>query len=823
MLASPFVRAYALAALVLVGAAWLTACHVETPFPWEDAFITYVYGRNLAEGHGLRYNSTDVEPTEGYSSLAHVVVAAGAHRAGVHPVAATRLAGLLALFSIPLTFGFVCARLDPGGTVAAGVIATTCAILYPFEDLLVHLQSGMDTVLFLALHAHAFALVSALALGLVPDSILVPAMSALAALLAVGRPEGAVLAIGYTAVLPLARLAGGRHARPLAGMLPTAAMVLATLAAYGAFKLAYFGHLLPNPYYVKTHHAIYGSAGVWLPGLADVGRFLSARWLPMVLAAAYAAWHLRFRRLLATFACLALPSIGALVLYGRTVHEGAAAFRYEVPLLFPVSAFLAAVATILWARHPRSLVPTLVLAWAWCPLTVQVDWLAHPLASATACLRYDEASVPLSAHAQMGIDLAESGLGQTATLWTSGAGMVPYYSRFRTIDWIGLNDNYLSGRTARTLDEVWQYAERAQPDVVYSLFPPATAGCMKREDDPAFATSRAVQQELNGNSPSTVLTRFWDPERVAEMAWREMCFVRDHYRFGACWRYRNDDVLIAYVRRDSPHATKLVDVLSRSRTADRFSDLEEGYVNDPRLHGTTPAEQQHWKREVQKALLVAALHKSPRNAQGYISLGLLEERDGRTEPAERCYRQAIEINPRLVLAHFRLASLFARSGRLPEARDALALAQSIEPANPAVRQRLEEVTRTLASTEPTTVDGWAQLGAARSRAGDRDGAEAAFGRALALAPDNYRLLVELGLLRRARGDQPGALALFGRAAAQPGASPEVWFNLGMQHALMAHAGEAHRALTEFLARWKGEPRFADEARAMIARLSAAQR
>src|SRR5437762_1835008 len=60
-------------------------------FSGDDAFIAFQYARHLAEGVGLRFNVTDAQPTEGYSSLLHVLALATSFRFGGEPLIATRL------------------------------------------------------------------------------------------------------------------------------------------------------------------------------------------------------------------------------------------------------------------------------------------------------------------------------------------------------------------------------------------------------------------------------------------------------------------------------------------------------------------------------------------------------------------------------------------------------------------------------------------------------------------------------------------------------------------------------------------------------------
>ena len=111
-----------------------------------------------------------------------------------------------------------------------------------------------------------------------------------------------------------------------------------------------------------------------------------------------------------------------------------------------------------------------------------------------------------------------------------------------------------------------------------SLLPPASPGVSDRSQDPGFR-SPGVQGVLSGNLAK--LFRFWQRDRVEAMFHREMLYLRDHYEFGAAYSL-GDWWLLAYVRRDSPHAPAIRRALRSSRWSDRTSDLAKIFGVDPR-------------------------------------------------------------------------------------------------------------------------------------------------------------------------------------------------------------------------------------------------
>src|SRR5262245_3637183 len=102
----------AIAALIAsIGLAWVLSCRLTTlrNFALDDAFIGFQYGRNLAQGHGIRFNARDAEPTEGASSLLQILLSAAAWWAGIDQLTAARAVALVAFLSIPIAFALVVA------------------------------------------------------------------------------------------------------------------------------------------------------------------------------------------------------------------------------------------------------------------------------------------------------------------------------------------------------------------------------------------------------------------------------------------------------------------------------------------------------------------------------------------------------------------------------------------------------------------------------------------------------------------------------------------------------------------------------------------
>lgn len=582
---------------LVVGAAllgfvvWYLACalslHRESAM--DDAYITYVYGRNLAEGHGLRFNPSDAEPTPGASSLLHAVFAAQAIARGADPLVATRWLGLACVALVGLTLGAAASRATRAPFGAGLLVGAWLALgLALLPETVVHVAGGMETMLFVGLHGVYLAwTVVALDRERPPGALVQIAGGLLALVLTLTRPEAAPLALATLVCLTLAQ-AGSLDAR---GILASARRLAwawgstgVLLAGFLAWHVDYFGALFPNAYYVKSSSRIFGGGG--LPGLASTAGFACLRLLPLLaiafvlarVAGVRAEWRARL--------WLVAPATAVLLSLTRVIREMAGGFRYEFGLLVPFVLLVGVAVLELRRRSRAGYAAALAVGGLFLPLLFTesssnlANWLAHPRSPTE---RWRQGGPQENALASLGVDLARTGLGQRATVLLSGAGQVPYWSGMRALDWIGLNDSYLSGREARTLDEVWRYIDEHRPDVIVSVLPPSASTGPTTPDDPNFR-SPSVQRFLTGFASE--LFERWDRERVAEMFRREMGYVREHYEFGACYqlgrRWRADWWVFVYVRGDSAQREALRAALAASSAVDRESDLGKHFPFDPR-------------------------------------------------------------------------------------------------------------------------------------------------------------------------------------------------------------------------------------------------
>lgn len=204
-------------------------------FTQDDAYISYRYAQNALDGHGLVFNTG--ERVEGYTNFLWVILLIlGAHM-GLDFDTTAKILGIASAVGLIALIAFAVRRLWRDHALGDGIIPgiTAALILAANGSLAYWAVSGLETPLF------AFLAAAGLFAWTVQSRLLIPLLT----LAALTRPEGGLL---WVIVLTGEGLwgKGWRHAFRLAvigGLL---------LLPFAAFKLFYYGSLLPNPFYAKT-------------------------------------------------------------------------------------------------------------------------------------------------------------------------------------------------------------------------------------------------------------------------------------------------------------------------------------------------------------------------------------------------------------------------------------------------------------------------------------------------------------------------------------------------------------------------------------------
>ena len=215
----------------------------------DDAFITYRYARNLAEGHGPVFNigAHVSDRAEGYSCPLFMLLMAFLLKLplGLDVLLRARFFGILCGLAVVVLAPKLAARMG----LPVWAQGASAVLLAAHAGISIQSVDGMETVLqALLLLLAAWGFLAAFDTATEKSGKWTPLLAGLAfAGCALNRPEGVLMGLFALAMLIAVR---GRHWRgaetafALAFLLPTLSWFL--------FRHAFYGLWLPNTYYAKS-------------------------------------------------------------------------------------------------------------------------------------------------------------------------------------------------------------------------------------------------------------------------------------------------------------------------------------------------------------------------------------------------------------------------------------------------------------------------------------------------------------------------------------------------------------------------------------------
>lgn len=370
----------------------------------DDAFITYRYALNWMHGDGPVWNPGE-DPVEGFTNFAWTAWHVPFLAVGVPPEVVSKLtSAVCAVVTGLLLLGEP--RTRTGRATALGAYLL-------FLPTYLHVVAGLETAAFALVVLRAVIVGIRVLDGRAARAWELPVLLLLGGML---RPEGAI------AVAPALVCWLWRNRRDTAARRWTVAAAVVG-AAYFAWRWSFFGHLLPNTFYVKFGNILAG--GRWIA--VTVTALLPLLVLAVLLAARRAT---RRPGLLVVATVLLLWAPYALS--GPSMDYVHRFAFHAVPLLC-LAAGLA-----LDAVGPRLLAAVAG--------TVVVGWttVAGVTAPDTPVILNYGADLQRT-HAAIGRGLAAAPVpGPERTLAVTDAGAIPYRSGWNAIDYIGLNDEAIA-------------------------------------------------------------------------------------------------------------------------------------------------------------------------------------------------------------------------------------------------------------------------------------------------------------------------------------------------------------------------------------------
>jgi hypothetical protein len=433
-------RATVTAAAVLPSLA-LFVLHAAPLRHWivDDAGISFAYARSFAAGHGL-VAQPGAPRVEGFSNPLWTLLLALFYRLDVFDV--TWTPKLVSLVLVGATLVVVAADLRRDrSSLWPPVLATT--LIAASTAFVVWTTSGLENALLALLAALSCRLTARAAAG---ELRLAVAAGAMAALVALTRPDGAL----YVVALPLVLLSSPLEWRdgprvllrrllaPLAGFAPLH-------LGYLLFRRAYFGEWVPNTYYAKDKPSLAFLFDRWKwsdllsAALGPLGLLAAALLIAAAIAAARRGTFDARRRALAVHLGIAAGAYMLLPL------DWMGEYRFATPFFLFFYWGLGEVLSALWesglAAH-----------------RIAVTAAALACVAASACIHVprtrDFATWPVVPFSIVGSYFGE-GYNRVAeavpvrepSLLAADVGGTYIYSRLRVYDLVGLCDR----TTARTL------------------------------------------------------------------------------------------------------------------------------------------------------------------------------------------------------------------------------------------------------------------------------------------------------------------------------------------------------------------------------------
>ena len=421
-----------LCALLGVAAAVALIAHMlRFRFVTDDAFISFVYSRNLVEHGQLVFNLG--ERVEGYTNFLWTVFLAGWLKLGWQPESSSIVWGT----TFAIASFLPCARLvrwARGGTEYVPWDALPALLLATLSGYACWSGGGLETQMF------TFFVTLAAALYLTRERGPGLALGLVFGLAALTRPEGNLF-FALTALHHAIGKVRAREWRVSRGEVAFVAAFLALVVPHLVWRHAYYGWWVPNTFYIKSS----GGFGAWGRGLYYLTRASSAHLLLPLAVVSLGAFldDQSARRLLGyTLLCGAVFALYVVSVGGDFMGL----FRFTLPIvpLIVVAGVVGFRAILVRARKDwlAPIAAALVLGiFVW--NAIAVDKTALAIGSDNGIdtpgyLRWytaDRAAIGkwFGAHRQDD-DFAAVG----------GAGAQVYYSRMRSLDCFGLSDEYIA-------------------------------------------------------------------------------------------------------------------------------------------------------------------------------------------------------------------------------------------------------------------------------------------------------------------------------------------------------------------------------------------
>lgn len=440
----------------------------------DDQMISMRYARNLAEGNGLVWNPG--EYVEGYSNFLWTMVMALVHLLGASDAHAAIYVKAIACGLIIASLWLLTDVMASCGVRSRVVMAAAALTVAVCTDVMYWATAGFATPL--ATFLHVFVVSRILGRGK-----LGPWGAIALALLPLVRSDSVVL-WGCDALL--AFIYSERRLKTI-GLL---ALTLIPFFGHLGFRIWYYDDIFPNTYYLK----VTGRSNRYATGMRYVEQFWRryAFLLLMGMGVAAALWRDGRRRLAFALPAVVLPICAYSISAGGDNFRPYRFFSASMPLVIGMVA--AGVTTLLVSRNKLARAMWLVLLFA------SVVPMQNTLEEIAKVGRNGRPPKHLVAAIWLRKNAAPD-----ASVAVVPAGVVPYYSRLRSLDVLGKCDKHVARLKQKAGAGIGH--GKIDPDYTLGQEPDYVVSCRSKRfsQDAAKRAKKTDKKKLNKDYILTLL------------------------------------------------------------------------------------------------------------------------------------------------------------------------------------------------------------------------------------------------------------------------------------------------------------------------------
>jgi len=436
-------------------------------FVFDDAFISFRYAQNLADGHGIVWNTGEA-PTEGYTNLLLILVLAPFIALGFDPLLVVRILSFASLMGVVyLVYNEAIKQEDTDKTTA--FLIASILLLYPasVEISLI----GLETVIYAL-----FLLLSLLAGNTfiydqsTKSSIKFSLILFLTALI---RPE----VLMFYPILFMTYLFYKREERlpKFRPLMIGALWIVALILIYLSWKIIYFGDILPNPFYIKAANKTFFSpigaeSFFWFVTVYHLMVSLSLfsfvvyyKYIDIgIRVTAHSRQVFLFGLLFVLLNLLFFSHTDTLMdLYGRFLYPLIPILIYiNIPILTKMIRFLTKRTEKYILLVPMAFLSFVLFV---TPLNIVELSQRYSIAKSRKIIRYPYGAL-MHVEQKVGRTLATFPDIKKVKIAFGDSGMIPYYSQALWLDLVGLNDSFIA--KTKDINKILDYYFRWNPDLL---------------------------------------------------------------------------------------------------------------------------------------------------------------------------------------------------------------------------------------------------------------------------------------------------------------------------------------------------------------------